>query len=143
MKALLAIPFILASSIAAADINAKVIHTNPVFQNQAYPVFQNQTCTTNNSIGGTLLGGVIGAALGNQVGGGSGQDIATAVGAVTGAAIGQNVAKNCQSNGTSYFNVQAVQYYEITVEINGSLHTIQRQYSPAIGSYMPVNITVF
>ena len=139
MKALLAIPFILASSIAAADINAKVIHTNPVFQNQAYQT--HQTCTTNNSIGGTLLGGVIGAALGNQVGGGSGQDIATAVGAVTGAAIGQNVAKNCHSNGTSY--VQAVQYYEITVEINGSLHTIQRQYSPAIGSYMPVNITVF
>lgn len=137
MKALLAIPFIFASSIAVADINAKVIHTNPVFQNQAYQT--HQPCTTNNSIGGTLLGGVIGAALGNQVGGGSGQDIATAVGAVTGAAIGQNVAQNC--NGTSY--VQAVQYYEITVEINGSLHSVQRQYGPAVGSYIPVNITVF
>lgn len=137
MKALLAIPFILASSIAAADINAKVIHTNPVFQNQAYQT--HQTCTTNNSIGGTLIGGVIGAALGNQVGGGSGQDIATAVGAVTGAAIGQNVAQNC--NGTSY--VQTVQYYEITVEINGSLHSVQRQYGPAVGSYIPVNISVY
>lgn len=141
MKALLAIPFILASSIAAADINAKVIHTNPVFQNQAYQT--HQPCTTNNSIGGTLLGGVIGAALGNQIGGGSGQDIATAVGAVTGAAIGQNAAQNCNGTSAAKSYVQTVQYYEITVEINGSLHTIQRQYGPAVGSYIPVNISVY
>ena len=139
MKAFLAIPFLLLSSIVSAeDINAKVVHTNPVFQNQAQQT--SQTCTPRRSIGGTLIGGAIGAALGNQVGGGSGQDIATAVGAVTGAAIGQNVAQNCVGNVTY---VQSILYYEITVEVNGSLHTVQRQYSPAIGSYMPVNITVF
>jgi uncharacterized protein YcfJ len=139
MKAFLAIPFILLSSIATAeDINAKVVHTNAVFQNQAQQT--SQTCTPRRSIGGTLIGGAIGAALGNQVGGGSGQDIATAVGAVTGAAIGQNVAQNCVNNVTY---VQTILYYEITVEVNGSLHTVQRQYSPAVGSYMPVNITVF
>jgi uncharacterized protein YcfJ len=143
MKALsvigLAIPFLLLSSIASAeDINAKVVHTNAVFQNQAHQTAG--SCTPRRSIGGTLIGGAIGAALGNQVGGGSGQDIATAVGAVTGAAIGQNVAQNCVGNVTY---VQTILYYEITVEVNGSLHTVQRQYSPAIGSYMPVNITVF
>ena len=143
MKAFL--PFILLSSIAsiasvavADDINAKVVHINPVLQNQAQQT--TQICTPRRSIGGTLIGGAIGAVLGNQVGGGSGKDIATAVGAVTGAAIGQNVAQNCSQN-VSY--TQTILYYEITVEVNGSLHTVQRPYSPAIGSYMPVNITVF
>jgi uncharacterized protein YcfJ len=93
-----------------------------------------------------LLGGAIGAALGNQVGGGSGQDIATAVGAVTGAAIGQNQAgdrtvtrNQCTSEP---FTVQEVSQYKVTVDVNGSYHTVYRSFSPVVGSLIPVTLSV-
>jgi len=129
----------------AAD--ARVVATDPVYTTSTqYREVCAQVTEQRRSIGGTLLGGAIGAAVGNQVGGGSGQDIATAVGAVTGAAIGQNVAgdrtvtrNQCTSEP---FTVQEVSQYKVTVEINGTWFVVYRNFSPAQGSLIPVNIQV-
>jgi uncharacterized protein YcfJ len=128
-------------------VDAKVVATEPVYITSTQ---HREVCTpvteTRRSIGGTLLGGAIGAAVGNQVGGGSGRDIATAVGAVTGAAIGQNQAgdrtvtrNQCTSEP---FTVQEVSQYKVTVEINGTWFVVYRNFSPAQGSLIPVNIQV-
>lgn len=129
----------------AAD--ARVVATEPVYTtNTRYQEVCAPVTETRRSIGGTLLGGAIGAGLGNQVGGGSGRDIATAVGAVTGAAIGQNVAgdrtvtrNQCTSQPVT---TQEISQYKVTVDVNGSLHTVYRNFSPVTGSLIPVTLTV-
>ncbi len=146
MKAFLFLVFAMISfNIFAAD--AKVVATEPVYTTSTqYREVCAPVTETRRSIGGTLLGGAIGAAVGNQVGGGSGRDIATAVGAVTGAAIGQNragdrtVTKNQCVN--EPFTVQEVSQYKVTVDVNGSYHTVYRNFSPVLGSLIPVTLSV-
>jgi uncharacterized protein YcfJ len=129
----------------AAD--ARVVATEPVYTTSTqYREVCVPVTETRRSIGGTLLGGAIGAAIGNQVGGGSGQDIATATGAVLGAAVGQNVAgdqtvtrNQCTSEP---FTIQQVSQYKITVDVNGTFHTVYRSFSPQVGSLLPVTLTV-
>jgi uncharacterized protein YcfJ len=146
MKAFLFLVLAMVSfNVFAAD--AKVVATEPVYTTSTQ---HREVCTPvteqRRSIGGTLIGGAIGAALGNQVGGGSGQDIATAVGAVTGAAIGQNQAGDRTVTRTQCvrepFTVQQVSQYKVTVEINGTWFVVYRNFSPAQGSLIPVNIQV-
>ena len=140
--------FTTVSPTASADSqSAKVVAADPVYTTSTQ---YREVCTpvteTRRSIGGTLIGGAIGAAVGNQVGGGSGRDIATAVGAVTGAAIGQNragdrtVTKNQCVN--EPFTVQEISQYKVTVDVNGNFYTVYREFGPAIGSMIPVNVQV-
>jgi uncharacterized protein YcfJ len=146
MKAFLFLVFAMISfNVFAAD--AKVVATEPVYTTSTqYREVCAPVTETRRSIGGTLIGGAIGAAVGNQVGGGSGRDIATAVGAVTGAAIGQNragdrtVTKNQCVN--EPFTVQEVSQYKVTVDVNGSYHTVYRSFSPVLGSLIPVTLSV-
>lgn len=132
-------------NVFAAD--ARVVATEPVYTTTTqYREVCVPVTETRRSISGTLIGGALGAAAGNQVGGGSGRDIATAVGAVTGAAIGQNVAgdrtvtRNQCTN--EPFTIQEISQYKVTVDINGTLYTVYRSFSPQSGSLIPVTVTV-
>ena len=126
---------------------ARVVSVSELWEDMTeYKQICHQVVEQRRSIGGTLLGGAIGAAIGNQVGEGSGRDIATAVGAVTGAAIGQNVAGDnqvtTQQCTNQPFTTRKVTGYNITVDVNGTYHVVRRQNHPAIGTYIPVNLTV-
>ncbi len=134
-------------SFSALATDARVVSSEPVYSHTTH---YRQVCTpvteTHRSVGGTLLGGVIGALAGNQIGGGSGRDIATAAGAVTGAAIGQNVSGDRQITrnhcSSQPYTVQDISHYQVIVDVNGSHYTVYRTFSPALGSFIPVTLSV-
>lgn len=88
---------------------------------------------------GTATGAVIGGLLGNQVGGGNGKKAATALGAIAGGVIGKNVQSNRQQANTYQTTEQDCRTerapdqttgYEVTLDINGQVQTINMSYSP-------------
>ena len=88
---------------------------------------------------GTATGAVIGGLLGNQVGGGNGKKAATAIGAIAGGVIGKNVQENRQQANTYQTTEQECRTertpdqttgYEVTLDINGQVQTINMSYSP-------------
>lgn len=134
-------------SVTTYAADAKVVLTEPVYTNTTqYREVCVPVTETKRSIMGTILGGAAGAAIGNQVGDGSGRTIATATGAVVGAAVGQNVAgdNTVTKNQCTRepFTVQTISQYKVTVDINGSFHVIYRDFSPIIGSMIPVTVQV-
>jgi uncharacterized protein YcfJ len=99
---------------------------------------------TNSSAGGALVGAIVGGILGHQVGGGSGRDLATGAGVIGGAVVGNNVGRN-NAPGYATQDVQrcetvqgAPQYYEVTYNFRGTLHTAQMS-APPQGNTIIVN----
>lgn len=95
------------------------------------------------------VGTVIGGAIGNQIGKGRGKDIATALGAIVGNQVGNNVSRKKQTECREIEvgkRVPVTQYYiegyRITVDLNGNTYRITRNYEPAIGSLIDVNVSV-
>jgi uncharacterized protein YcfJ len=127
--------------------DARVVSTEPVYTNTTqYREVCVPVTETKRSIMGTILGGAAGAAIGNQVGDGSGRRIATATGAVVGATVGQNVAgdNTVTKNQCTRepFTVQTISQHKVTVDINGSYYVIYRDFSPIVGSMIPVTMQV-
>lgn len=105
--------------------------------------------TTNRAFGSTqgAIGAFVGGAIGRQVGGGSGKDAATVLGTIIGNQIGNDVAQNRQEQcrqipftnrvpKTEFY----VSHYEVTVDINGSMYKVNRNYSPAVGSVIKLSL---
>jgi|TARA_B110000971_G_scaffold39257_1_gene38196 uncharacterized protein YcfJ len=95
-----------------------------------------------------LLGTAIGYGIGDQIGGGSGNEIAKVLGAVIGNKVGNNVGTNNQQCREvthmvrQTYRSSEVTSYRVTVELGDQRYNVDRQYEPAIGSYIPVSLTV-
>ena len=158
----------LAASASAIADTATVVDVDPITRTgTSYETVYDTAVTCdavrgNNRMGGIergvdsifgsgsgAVGTVIGGAIGSQIGGGNGKKAATAVGAIIGNQIGNNRVRNQQ---TECREVQVtkrvpvrhtyIDGYRIVVDLNGSLHTITRNYEPAIGSDINVRVSV-
>lgn len=95
MKKIIAVITALFSTVTYAQDYARVISTQPRFENIAQhrcrqvPV---ERIAMPNPAGG-VLGTIAGAAIGSQIGNGSGRDVSTVVGAVLGNQFGQGVPR--------------------------------------------------
>lgn len=165
MKKILFLLLLMISATAHA-VPAKVISVNPVHQYRTVydyvTEYQYQCGVVNNSRGvierttnGVFgsqegaIGAIAGAAIGSQVGGGSGREIATAMGAIVGNKMGNDVAQRNREEcrpipvrRTITNTIPYVSHYNVTVDINGSIYTVQRNHSPAIGSVINVTLNV-
>jgi uncharacterized protein YcfJ len=129
----------------AAD--ARVVATEPLYTpHTEYRQVCSTVTTPSSGVGGAIAGAILGGVVGSRFGGGSGQDAATVVGAVAGSHVGRNMTEGntitrnqCVSEP---FTVQQVSQYKVTVEINGTWFVVYRNFSPAQGSLIPVNIQV-
>lgn len=99
-----------------------------------------------------LLGTAAGVAIGSQVGGGSGTDWAMVVGGLLGNSVGNQSARNSQNSNLYCHEVvtwhsvpqieSELQYYNVTVDIQGQRFTVKRYTAPNVGERIPVNINV-
>lgn len=170
-KTLLAIALTLTASEAFAydqrSEMATVVDVQPIFSNvvkyEQVPVIKSVCNNTRRDSQGLiergvnggfgsqegLLGTVIGYGIGNEIGGGSGNDIAKVLGAVVGNKIGNNRAatKSSRCEMVETYEEQAfwakdVTSYTVSVDVGGSIYTVNRRAEPAIGSAIRVNVSV-
>ena len=99
---------------------------------------------------GGLIGAVLGGGLGSRVGGGQGKTLATITGVVLGARIGDRVEQSRKERNTEYKTVnqcetvfteetfQKVDYYRVTVEVDGIYTTTNAKRQPGVGSKIRV-----
>lgn len=146
------IALLLIPTAALATEYGTVRSSTPNYRTISVPV---QTCQQvtqpqSNSTGinkGTVIGGVAGGIIGNQVGNGNGNTIATAVGAAVGAIVGQNIGNRDEYEtrnycSTTYEQRQDISSFSVTVDYKGVSVPALLNYSPVVGSQIPVRITV-
>ena len=99
---------------------------------------------------GGLIGAVIGGGLGSRIGEGRGKTLSVITGVVLGAKIGDSVSQKRREERTEYTTVnqcstvfveevvQRVDYYRVTVEVDGTYTTANSRREPGIGSTMRI-----
>ena len=99
---------------------------------------------------GGLIGAVIGGGLGSRIGEGRGKTLSVITGVVLGAKIGDSVSQKRREERTEYTTVnqcstvfveevvQRVDYYRVTVEVDGIYTTTNARRQPGVGSEIKV-----
>ena len=99
---------------------------------------------------GGLIGAILGGGLGSRVGEGKGKTLATITGVVIGARVGDRIEQNRRERNAEYKTVnhcetvfteetfQKVDYYRVTVEVDGIYTTTNAKRQPAVGSNIKV-----
>jgi len=99
---------------------------------------------------GGLIGAVLGGGLGSRVGEGKGKTLVTITGVVVGARIGDRVEQSRRERNAEYKTVnqcetvfteetfQKVDYYRVTVEVDGIYTTTNARRQPGVGSKIKV-----
>lgn len=164
MKKLLAMLFVLPSIALAAP--ATVIDVEPVTRVRSVyqPVTEYQyTCNIVHERSGAIesvtgsifgsndgaIGALIGYGIGSQIGKGHGNDVAKVAGVVIGNSVGNNHARRSREECREVPVTKRVRHeehyishYNIDVDINGFVHTVQRNYAPTVGSTIDVSVSV-
>ena len=99
---------------------------------------------------GGLIGAITGAGLGSRIGQGQGKILATLAGGVLGARIGDRISQKRRQDNAEYKTVnqcetvfteelvQKLDYYRVTVEVDGIYTTANARRQPKTGSTMKV-----
>ena len=99
---------------------------------------------------GGLIGAVLGGGLGSRIGEGNGKTLATITGVVVGARVGDRVEQNRRESNAEYKTVNQcetvfteetfhkVDYYRVTVEVDGFYTTTNARRQPEVGSKIKV-----
>lgn len=99
---------------------------------------------------GGLIGAVLGGGLGSRVGEGKGKTLATITGVVIGARVGDRIEQSRRERNAEYKTVnhcetvfteetfQKVDYYRVTVEVDGIYTTTNAKRQPGVGSKIKV-----
>ena len=99
---------------------------------------------------GGLVGAVLGGGLGSGIGEGQGKVLSTITGFVLGGKIGDSISQKRREERTEYVTVnqcstvfveevvQKVDYYRVTVEVDGAYTTTNSRRAPGTGSTMRV-----
>ncbi len=141
---------LIASGVALAQEQGRVISSSPVIQQVSVP---RQVCTTEQvtvqqqkSGAGAIVGAIAGGAMGNAVGGGSGKAAATVLGLIGGAALGDAIeggpaaqTQNVQRCRMQTFYENRTVAYNVTYEYAGKQYSVQMPYDP--GPTIPLQIT--
>lgn len=96
------------------------------------------------------IGAVVGGAIGRQIGGGRGRDAATILGIIVGNRIGNNANRRregqiCETRikqASTPVRAREIASYRVQVEVEGEVYTVNRDTDYAVGSYIPVNVSV-
>ncbi len=140
-KSLLLPAALLASGLALAQEQGRVISTTPMIQQVTVP---RQVCTTEQvtvqqpkSGAGALMGAIAGGAMGNAVGGGNGKAAATMLGLIGGAVVGDSIegspqmqTQNVQRCRMQNFYENRTVAYHVTYEFAGKQYSVQMPYDP-------------
>jgi len=135
-------------------------HTETTYQNQCNiakrtdrGMIERGTNSVFGSIEGTI-GTAVGYGIGNEIGGGSGREISRVLGAIVGNKIGNDIGdRNRINNGhTNCYTVpvthkvpaqeQRLSHYNVTVDINGQLFVVKRNFEPNVGQWIDVSLSV-
>lgn len=107
---------------------------------------------TDSIFGSTegLLGTIAGVAIGSQIGDGAGREAARIVGGALGNQIGNDVAYSKSETIESCYNVTrynvhleeqtVIDYYQIAVEYNGVVFTVNRNSIYYVGNKITINV---
>lgn len=99
-----------------------------------------------------LIGTAVGVAVGSQIGGGSGTTWAMVVSGLLGNSVGNESARRRENSNlychevVSWHSIPQIeselQYFNVTVDIQGQRFTVKRYTAPNIGEMIPVNLNV-